>query len=574
MRFRLSLPILLAGTLALPAAGQTQSVRIMAANITSGNYQSYEDPGKRIFQGLDPDVVLIQEFNVGNNSSAEIDAFVAEAFGPEFSWFREPGDEQIPNGIVSRWPIVESGQWTDDLVDNRDFAWARIDLPGPTNLWAVSVHLLTSSAAERNLEAENLVAYVQALVPPEDYLVIGGDLNTDTRSESAVSTLAAVVVTASPYPADQRGNQNTNRPRTRPYDWVLADPDLHAAAQAVRIGSSTYPNGLVFDSRVYTPLSEVSPVLYGDSDALNMQHMAVVRDFAVPVAEDDFTYAPETADFGIVDPASGPFTNDDVVLTVVHPFDLTGVTFQGVYANEFALLAPDLASPPVPVDADTPLVFRWSPVGGADVPRNVSADFTTSGSPSTFTILLRGTPRNGGSGGEPIDVGGYRLEQINSAAAVTIPAGTLLDPGGLLVIGRNATRSAFESFWGAMPSQVVYLNGMAEAGGNGFPVINGDEQYRLFDSGGSQIDPGFGYLPEGGMGSGESRERIRTDGLSFGTRAAADATPGAYGGTPAGTGSVLITEISDASGSGNYVYEFIELYYDAARRFPSGLSLY
>jgi len=36
----------------------------------------------------------------------------------------------------------------------------------------------------------------------------------------------------------------------------------------------------VFDSRVYTPLSDVAPVLSTDSAATNMQHMAVVRDFA------------------------------------------------------------------------------------------------------------------------------------------------------------------------------------------------------------------------------------------------------------------------------------------------------
>src|ERR1039457_6849019 len=48
--------------------------------------------------------------------------------------------------------------------------------------------------------------------------------------------------------------------------------------------SNTFPNGLVFDSRVYTPLSDVPPVQFSDSGSLNgMQHMAVVKDFAVPV---------------------------------------------------------------------------------------------------------------------------------------------------------------------------------------------------------------------------------------------------------------------------------------------------
>jgi hypothetical protein len=35
----------------------------------------------------------------------------------------------------------------------------------------------------------------------------------------------------------------------------------------------------VFDSRVYTPLEDVAPVLRADSQATNMQHMPVVKDF-------------------------------------------------------------------------------------------------------------------------------------------------------------------------------------------------------------------------------------------------------------------------------------------------------
>ena len=77
----------------LPEAdlGTTQSalgevrLRLMAANITSGNGQDY-DPGHgmRIFQGVKPDVVMIQEFNYGTNSAADIRGFVDTAFGTGF----------------------------------------------------------------------------------------------------------------------------------------------------------------------------------------------------------------------------------------------------------------------------------------------------------------------------------------------------------------------------------------------------------------------------------------------------------------------------------------------------------
>src|ERR1700694_1246717 len=47
--------------------GAPTRVRIVAANTTSGSSQAYDLPGIRIFQGLAPDVVLIQEFNYAAN---------------------------------------------------------------------------------------------------------------------------------------------------------------------------------------------------------------------------------------------------------------------------------------------------------------------------------------------------------------------------------------------------------------------------------------------------------------------------------------------------------------------------
>ncbi|HTN88236.1 MAG TPA: endonuclease/exonuclease/phosphatase family protein, partial [Sorangium sp.] len=244
--------------------------------------QSY-DPGhgQRIMQGLEPDIVLIQEFNYGDNRAAQIRDFVDETFGATFSYYREDG-AQIPNGIVSRYPILESGEWDDSSVSNRDFAWARIDIPGPIDLWAVSVHLLTAGSGVRRTEAQQLVAAIQDTFPEGDYLVIGGDFNTDNRSEPCISTLSEVVVTSSPYPADRNGNTGTNASRGKPYDWVLVDDDLDPLETAVVIGGSTFPSGLVADTRVYSPIGELSPALATDSGADSMQHMGVVRDFLLP----------------------------------------------------------------------------------------------------------------------------------------------------------------------------------------------------------------------------------------------------------------------------------------------------
>jgi endonuclease/exonuclease/phosphatase family metal-dependent hydrolase len=264
-----------------PAPPAGTPLRIMAANTTSGNNQSY-DPGDgaRMFEGLKPDVVLIQEFNVGANTELAVRSFVDATFGPTFAVYREQG--ALPNGVISRYPIAQSGSWTDPRVANRGFAWAKIAVPGPHPLWAVSLHLLTTSVANRASEAAALVSQLQALVPAADYLVVGGDLNTGTRTESCISSLSQVVATAPPYPDDGHGNQNTSSTRNKPHDWIMPDADLVALRVPTRIGAQTFPGGLVSDSRVFSPLAEVAAVQASDSGASNMQHMPVVEDFVLP----------------------------------------------------------------------------------------------------------------------------------------------------------------------------------------------------------------------------------------------------------------------------------------------------
>ncbi len=257
-------------------------LRVVAANLTSGNLQSWLDPGRRILKGVKPDIALLQELNVGNGTGTALRAFVDDVFGAGYFVHRETTDG-IPNGIVSKWPIVESGAWDDGESTNREFAYARIDLPGPRDLWAVSVHLLTESAATRDDEANELVDYITEFVPDLDYVVVGGDLNTDNTGEPALATFATVLSTDR-VPVDQDGVSGTNASRGKPYDHVLPDPDLEALSIAVEIGASSFPDGLVVDTRVYEPLSDLSPALVGDSDADSMQHMAVVRDFLVPTS--------------------------------------------------------------------------------------------------------------------------------------------------------------------------------------------------------------------------------------------------------------------------------------------------
>lgn len=264
------------------APGTKPNLRVVAANISSGPSSTYDTgEGIRIFQALRADVALIQELNYGTNSDADLKDFVTKAFGDGYVYYRESG-VQIPNGIVSRYPIVSSGSLDDPQVDNRGFAYAKIAIPGPRPLWAVSLHFLTTGPGNRAPEATSLVAQLGTLVADGDYIVLGGDLNTTSRTETCITTLAQIVEAPGPIPVDQEGNDATNGPRNAPYDWVLAGVTLGKLQVPTRIGANSFPSGLVFDSRVYTPLTDVTPVMKFDSEAENMQHMAVVKDFNIP----------------------------------------------------------------------------------------------------------------------------------------------------------------------------------------------------------------------------------------------------------------------------------------------------
>jgi endonuclease/exonuclease/phosphatase family metal-dependent hydrolase len=260
----------------------TGPVRVVAANLTSGNNQSYDgSQGVRILQGLDADVVLLQEMNFGSNSKASIDQLVENICEGDDCVYQRGPRAQIPNGVISRLPILECGSWFDPEVDNRNFVWARIDVPGDADLWAISVHLLSSNATKRQQEAMALLDEISEAIPSSDLIVLGGDLNTTSRGEAAIGVLSQIFETSGPFPEDQNGNDNTNEPRSEPYDWVLADADLASYEVAVTIGQTVFPAGAVIDTRIYQPLSEIAPALGGDSGAPSMQHMAVVKDFVI-----------------------------------------------------------------------------------------------------------------------------------------------------------------------------------------------------------------------------------------------------------------------------------------------------
>lgn len=269
-------------------AAEPVPIRIVAANLTSDNRQTYspdngnhsnpEGAGARILKAVKPDIVLIQEFN----TSIPPRQWVNGIFGKEFHFAKED-TKGIPNGVISRFPIAASGEWDDPVLDNREFFWARLRIPEQRDLWAISVHLHAKNASSRLTQTTALLKVIQDKVPKGDLIVLGGDFNTRGTSEPCFGEMAKSFVVPRDPPHDGMGNIFTNKPRNRPYDWVLTSPSLDAHEVPVKLAGKDFPDGLVFDTRIFEPLDQVPPAQEGDSGLQQMQHMAVIRDFLVPV---------------------------------------------------------------------------------------------------------------------------------------------------------------------------------------------------------------------------------------------------------------------------------------------------
>lgn len=337
-------------------------LRIMSANL-NGNVQSYQPFALRIFEGLKPDIVAIQEFNYGNNTAADFRSMIDTAFGTDFSYFRENNGYSIPNGIISRYPIASAGSWADANVPDRGFAWAQVSLPGTNPLYVVSVHLNGSGGpAVRNTEAANLKSLIQSTFS-NAWVIVAGDFNTDSRTEACISTFTTFL-SDNPIPSDAEsgGDPDTNEPRNKPYDYVLPSFSFTNFLTSSVFPSHSFSNGLVFDSRVYLPLTEVSPVLQFDST--NAQHMAVIKDFVIP----------------------GIASNTNPPAIVTQPQSAN------VYAGtdaKFSVLATGSA----------PLAYEWR-FEGTSIPGAVASTYTRSNT-------------------QPADAGSYIVVVTNASGSIT-----------------------------------------------------------------------------------------------------------------------------------------------------------
>jgi phosphatidylserine/phosphatidylglycerophosphate/cardiolipin synthase-like enzyme len=174
--------------------------------------------------------------------------------------------------------------------------------------------------------------------------------------------------------------------------------------------------------------------------------------------------------------------------------------------------------------------------------------------------------------GQALDISGYKIVQANAAITITIPPGTVVQPGGYVIVARNATRASFETFFAVtLNSNVVFINGTTVIGGNGFPSINGAETYELQNAASVKLEGPTIAMPAAVPLNSVKRKIPIGDATleaSWSRDAVATANPGT-GMTNTNSGKLIISEFSDATAFAN---EFVELYYDVEPP-PAGQGL-
>jgi hypothetical protein len=204
-------------------------------------------------------------------------------------------------------------------------------------------------------------------------------------------------------------------------------------------------------------------------------------------------------------------------------------------------------------DTTSPYSWSWSTTATANGSHSLTSKAYDAAGNATTSATVTVTVSNG------TDVSGWRIDQANATLSYAIPAGTIIPNNGYLIVARNATKAAFETFWGVtLGSNVVYLNA-----GDTMPQINGSETYSLFNAAGTKVDGATFAMSASG---GQSLRRIDPcnapgSSSSWTIGATTTATPGSGAGAGCAKGPV-INEFSDAAGTGNFVYEFVELHND------------
>ncbi len=262
---------------------------------------------------------------------------------------------------------------------------------------------------------------------------------------------------------------------------------------------------------------------------------------AVSVTVDNDTTAPATS---ITAPANGATVSGTVSVTA-SASDNVGVTKVEFYLDG-ALTSTDTTSP---------YAWSWDTTTASNAIHNLTSKaYDAAGNIGTSAAVSVTVNNPLGT-----DISGWTITQQNATYTFTIPAGTVIAANGYVIIARNATKSAFQTFWSVtLGTNVIYIN---SAGA--FPVINGSENYTLKNAAGTVIDGTTISMSASALQDIQRKDPCLAANLasSWTVGATTAANPGS-GAAPGCAKGLVINEFSDASGTGNFVYEFVELHND------------
>ncbi len=159
-----------------------------------------------------------------------------------------------------------------------------------------------------------------------------------------------------------------------------------------------------------------------------------------------------------------------------------------------------------------------------------------------------------------LDVSGWTVIQNGGEKTFEFPAGTVVKEGDYIVIGRNASQEDFTLYWGVNFSGGVHYFDA----NNQFPIVNGDESFDLLDATDTLVDGPSANLKSGFKLQRKQPVGAASDAGSWDQQSAATGVgpapnPGT-GQTPGVDNGLYLSELSDANGSGNFIYEFVEIY--------------
>jgi hypothetical protein len=298
------------------------------------------------------------------------------------------------------------------------------------------------------------------------------------------------------------------------------------------IGSSIFPAGLVADTRVYSPISEISPALSSDSGATNMQHMGVIKDFLIPgdTVTASVTVGSPNGGESWAGGSSHSITWTATGITNVKlEYTLDGSTWTAITSSTSASTGSYTWT--VPNSSTSAAKVRVSDAANSAVSdvSNAAFTITTSGGGTGSVFINEVLINEPGS-----DVNGEFVELVNPAGtAVDLSGWTISDAAGLRHTFASGTTlgagKAIVVFGGASGIPAGLTNAVAASTGS-LNLSNSSETVTVKNAQGTTVDTAtFGSALTGTDGVSANRNPDASSSATFAlhtTVAGTSASPG------------------------------------------------